>query len=103
MLHLVQTDELAMARLDGRLAAASENAGWSQAGDVDAAADMAVEQSRGGTTAALLERWWGGAEALDAAFGAADPHERVTWVAGQLSVHTLATTRLAETWIHAGD
>src|SRR5205823_1880386 len=33
----------------------------------------------------------------------ADPHERVTWVAGQLSVRTLATTRLAETWIHSGD
>jgi uncharacterized protein (TIGR03084 family) len=27
----------------------------------------------------------------------------VTWVAGELSVHTLATTRLAETWIHTGD
>ena len=27
----------------------------------------------------------------------------VTWVAGQLSARTLATTRLAETWIHAGD
>jgi hypothetical protein len=27
----------------------------------------------------------------------------VTWVAGQLSIRTLTTTRLAETWIHAGD
>ena len=33
----------------------------------------------------------------------ADPHQRVTWVAGELSVRTLATTRLAETWIHSGD
>ena len=33
----------------------------------------------------------------------ADPHARVTWVAGELSIHTLATTRLAETWIHTGD
>jgi uncharacterized protein (TIGR03084 family) len=28
---------------------------------------------------------------------------RVQWVAGQLSARTLATTRLAETWIHTGD
>jgi uncharacterized protein (TIGR03084 family) len=27
----------------------------------------------------------------------------VTWVAGQLTTRTLATTRLAETWIHTGD
>jgi uncharacterized protein (TIGR03084 family) len=36
-------------------------------------------------------------------FEHADPHDRVTWVAGELSVRTLATTRLAETWIHTGD
>jgi uncharacterized protein (TIGR03084 family) len=27
----------------------------------------------------------------------------VPWVAGDLAVRTLATTRLAETWIHTGD
>ena len=32
-----------------------------------------------------------------------DPHLRVNWVAGKLSVRTLATTRLAETWIHTMD
>ncbi len=32
-----------------------------------------------------------------------DLSKRVTWVAGELSARTLATTRLAETWIHAGD
>ncbi len=34
---------------------------------------------------------------------AVDHHERVTWVAGELSTQTLATTRLAETWIHTSD
>jgi uncharacterized protein (TIGR03084 family) len=34
---------------------------------------------------------------------ASDPHRRVSWVSGQLSTHTLATTRLAEWWIHTGD
>jgi uncharacterized protein (TIGR03084 family) len=32
-----------------------------------------------------------------------DPHRRVDWVAGQLSIRTLSTTRLAECWIHTGD
>ena len=37
------------------------------------------------------------------AFAAADPHLRVTWVTNQLSVETLAATRLSECWIHTGD
>ena len=32
-----------------------------------------------------------------------DLSSRVPWVAGDLSARTLATTRLAETWIHTGD
>ena len=32
-----------------------------------------------------------------------DLSTRVTWVAGELSARSLATTRLAETWIHTGD
>jgi uncharacterized protein (TIGR03084 family) len=34
---------------------------------------------------------------------AGDLSQRVQWVAGPLSLRTLATTRLAETWIHSGD
>jgi uncharacterized protein (TIGR03084 family) len=33
----------------------------------------------------------------------ADPHRRVVWVVGELSIRTLITTRLAEAWIHGGD
>ena len=36
-------------------------------------------------------------------FKAGDPHRRVTWVSGQLSLHTLTATRLSECWIHTGD
>ncbi len=32
-----------------------------------------------------------------------DLSTRVPWVAGPISARTLTTTRLAETWIHAGD
>ena len=35
--------------------------------------------------------------------GTMDLSARVTWVAGELSARSLATTRLAETWIHTGD
>ena len=38
-----------------------------------------------------------------AEFHAGDPHTRVTWVAGKLSLQTLATTRLSECWIHTDD
>jgi uncharacterized protein (TIGR03084 family) len=51
----------------------------------------------------LHERWLDGVETLRAVLAAADPHERVLWVAGELTIRTLATTRLAETWIHTGD
>jgi uncharacterized protein (TIGR03084 family) len=37
------------------------------------------------------------------AFRARDLHDRVQWVAGTLSARTLVSTRIAETWIHAGD
>ena len=43
------------------------------------------------------------ATALRETLAAADPHRRVDWVAGQVSTRTLATTRLAECWIHTGD
>src|SRR4051812_49756418 len=48
-------------------------------------------------------RYSSGAADLLARVEGADPHARVQWVVGLLSVRTLTTTRLAETWIHTGD
>src|SRR5213078_4190480 len=48
-------------------------------------------------------RWRSGADELARVLRACDPRQRVAWVAGELSARTLATTRLAETWIHTGD
>ncbi len=62
-----------------------------------------VARQRGAPIGDLLARWRGGAADLRRVLLAADHHERVTWVAGELSIRTLATTRLAETWIHTGD
>jgi uncharacterized protein (TIGR03084 family) len=62
-----------------------------------------VERERGIANAALLERWRAGAAELRDTLATSDPHRRVDWVAGQLSVQTLVATRLAECWIHTGD
>jgi uncharacterized protein (TIGR03084 family) len=51
----------------------------------------------------VAARWQASVAALRDGLAAADLHARVPWVAGELSARTLATTRLAETWIHTGD
>jgi uncharacterized protein (TIGR03084 family) len=105
VLHLAQTDELARASVEGRapdgldlLAGRTD-----RASTVDAGAAASVAQERGMSNAAILERWRTGAEAVRDALVLGDPHRRVVWVAGELSTQTLATTRLAECWIHTGD
>ena len=72
--------------------------------DVDEGAARMVERERGGPAAEVSARWQAsGASVLLAALRRHRPGARVTWVAGDLSARTLATTRLAETWIHTGD
>jgi uncharacterized protein (TIGR03084 family) len=62
-----------------------------------------VERDRELGPGAIHARWLEGVDELNRVLTVADPHARVTWVAGQLSVRTLTTTRLAETWIHTTD
>jgi uncharacterized protein (TIGR03084 family) len=62
-----------------------------------------VERERGLPSDELADRWSIGAGRLIAVLDGMDLSTRVTWVAGELSARTLATTRLAETWIHTGD
>lgn len=105
VLHLAQTDEMAVASLEGRIAGfmAQQLEGQPAATNVDDGAARMVERERGLTPTQLLERWTTASSAVDAMLSEADSHRRVTWVAGELSVRTLATTRLAECWIHTGD
>jgi uncharacterized protein (TIGR03084 family) len=105
VLHLAQTDELAFASVCGRFAeAVGEIAGGPRsAASVDDGAALMVARDRGLPGAAVRDRWQTSAEALRGVLAGCDPHQRVVWVAGELSVRTLATTRLAETWIHTGD
>ena len=105
VLHLAQTDEMAIASLEGRIAGfmAEQLQGQPGAASVDDGAARMVERERGLTPTQLLERWTTASSTVDAMLLEADSHRRVTWVAGELSVRTLATTRLAECWIHTGD
>jgi uncharacterized protein (TIGR03084 family) len=106
VLHLAQTDELALASAEGRLAGADGArmlTGAERGQTVDEAVAAAVAGERGGPTAELLARWRTSAAAVRTALAGCDPSLRVTWVNGQFSARTLAVTRLAESWIHTGD
>src|SRR4029077_17160381 len=104
VLHLAQTDEFALASIEGRLGEAVP--GWTRTGaasTVDDRAGELVAEQRGAPPREVLERWRAAAAALRHGFDTVDPSARVTWVTGQLAARTLAATRLSETWIHAGD
>jgi uncharacterized protein (TIGR03084 family) len=105
VLHLAQTNEMAVGSASGRFAAvtAELTEGVGPAASVDEGAARMVERERGGSTADLLLRWSSGAARLVDVLDGMDLSTRVTWVAGELSARTLATTRLAETWIHTED
>jgi uncharacterized protein (TIGR03084 family) len=105
VLHLCQTDEMALASAEHRLGeyVAQAADGLGPANDVDGFADAMVAKERGRSGREVGERWREGSTRLRAALAAGDPHDRVDWVAGKLSLRTLATTRLAEAWIHSGD
>lgn len=105
VLHLAQTDELAVASVEGRFddALIELAAGRGGATSVDDGADALVERERGQPPDAVRARWEQAARMLRQRVEAADPGLRVQWVTGELSVRTLVTTRLAETWIHGGD
>jgi uncharacterized protein (TIGR03084 family) len=105
VLHLAQTDELALASAQDRFAAGLHalSGGVERQGNVDDGAARLVAEQRGVPNPVLLDRWRTNSNGLRDVLGKSDPHRRVSWVAGQVSAQTLATTRLAECWIHAGD
>ena len=105
VLHLAQTDQLARASAEGRFAEGLEvlAGGLEGRGNVDDGAAAMVERERGLPNDVLYARWRDGAAALRDVLASGDPHRRVDWVVGQLSIHTLVATRLSECWIHTGD
>lgn len=102
LLHLAQTNDVAVASVEGRWDEVTAMWAGVDATDVDAAAGAAVDASD--LSAAEVHAWWTrSAGAMLAAFEACDPSTRVGWVAGDLAARTLCTTRLSETWIHTTD
>ena len=104
LLHLAQTNEMAVASVAGELASFAEGATAKMApvGSVDEWAGAYVDMQRGSASAAR-DRWQASAAAQAEAFASVDPAARLTWVAGELAARSLATTRLAECWIHTVD
>ena len=105
VLHLAQTNELAIGSATGRFeeAAGAMSRGRGSAVTIDDGAALMVELERGVPNPQLLARWTTGASRLLEVLDGMDLSTRVTWVAGELSARSLATTRLAEAWIHTGD
>lgn len=107
--HLAQTNELAIASVQGRYAEAVEalaaGSGTGSSVEDGVAAMVARERDTesGRAGAPVLARWQRSAATLVDELSDCDPGRRVMWVAGEFSARTLTTTRLAETWIHTGD
>jgi len=105
LLHLAQTNEMATGSARGDFDAVLTRLleGAPPASNVDDGAEMMVRSERGGSGTEVHARWRRSCTDLRAGLLGCDPSARLTWVAGQLAARTLATTRLAETWIHTGD
>ncbi len=106
LLHLAQTDEFAIASARGDLDRHPHGLLGNrdeQKVTVDDAAAAQVDLDRAAGGDAIRRRWHAASQAMRETFAAGDPHRRVTWVSGQLSLHTLTATRLSECWIHTGD
>jgi uncharacterized protein (TIGR03084 family) len=106
VLHLAQTNEFAQASVEGRVpgfVTSVVHGGAKEVNNVDEVANLSVAAERDQPWAKVHDRWQESVSSMQDAFRAADPHARVTWVAGEMAARTLATTRLAETWIHTGD
>lgn len=96
---------MAIASVQGRFTEAVDEltSGVGPASSIDEGAGLMVAAERGSPAEAVRDRWQASANTLRHELSDVDPARRVTWVAGELSARTLATTRLAETWIHTGD
>lgn len=105
VLHLAQTNEMAIGSAQGRFeeTAVALAGGIQPAGTIDEGVELMVAKDRGMPASDVYDRYRRSAATLHDVLLACDPRARLTWVAGELAAQTLATTRLAETWIHTGD
>lgn len=106
VLHLIQTNDMAIASAEDRFDEVLTSPLYApddSVSSLDDMVDLAVQRARGSSPSELLAQWSAGCERLRTSLVAAGEHARLPWIVGTLSARTLATTRLAETWIHTGD
>jgi uncharacterized protein (TIGR03084 family) len=105
VLHLAQTNEMAIGSARGDLAAVARRLteGLPPVAGIDEGADQMVVKERDAPASEIHGRWQQSCAHLRAALLDRQPGDRVTWVVGDMAARTLGTTRLAETWIHTGD
>lgn len=99
VLHLAQSEELAIASMAGDGGAFVRADGVS----VDEAVDRMVAAERGAPPAEVLERWRRARRTALEGLRNHPPTQRLSWAAMPLSPRTFATARLAEHWAHALD
>lgn len=105
VLHLAQTDEFVIAGCTGEIADAKSPFLTSAEGaeSVDDVAELAVQRERGLPNDQLLNRWRAASQDSRRLLRDRPNDQQIPWVIGTLPPRTLATTRLAESWIHTGD
>ncbi len=105
VVHLAQSDEMAVGSVTDTFDAvmAQLTDGLGSANSVDEAVASMVARDRDLTSDDVHARWTTASSRLVDALADSDLSTRVMWVAGQVSIRTLVTTRIAETWIHADD
>src|SRR6266851_3622670 len=90
VLHLAQTDEMAIGSLEGRYGDAvdelMDGSGITTMGNVDDGAAAMVTAQRGVPPSAIRDRWLKASGTVSSLADAADGHKRVVWVTGELSV-----------------
>ncbi len=105
VVHLAQSDEMAIGSVRGRFGdvMAELTEGLEPTGSIDEGVAAMVARQRDFPPSELRRRWSDAASGLIEALDTMDLSTRVMWVTGELSARSMATTRLAEAWIHAGD
>ncbi|MEV0489072.1 TIGR03084 family metal-binding protein [Streptomyces atratus] len=99
--HLTWTDEVALLAATDPDAFAVEVAKAQAA--PDSFVDQAAEELVAVPSAALLARWRDGRERLEQVLRAAPLGIRIPWYGPPMSVASMATARLMETWAHGQD
>jgi uncharacterized protein (TIGR03084 family) len=105
VVHLAQSDEMAIGSARGHYSEvmAELTQGLEPTGSIDEGVAAMVARQTDFPPSQLRERWSTAASELVDVLNTVDLSSRVMWVTGELSARSMATTRIAEAWIHTCD